>query len=156
MIAAAAEAVGRTVKDLLIPMEMAEQFNRSLELLRSGLQVQMETVRLHKSGTRVEVSLGLTPHLEPPGELVAISAIIRDITERRRLEAQLRRAEQLQAVATLAGGVAHDFNNLLTIIIGNLETVQRRLDAPACDYGDVALLYLFMSQGARKAAEGRK
>jgi PAS domain S-box-containing protein len=46
--------------------------------------------------------------------------LLRDITEKRRLEEQLSQSEKLEAIATLTGGIAHDYNNLLSIIVGNL------------------------------------
>jgi signal transduction histidine kinase len=119
-----------------------------MDLMRSGQQLQLETFRLHKDGRRLEVSLGLTPHIEAPGELTAISAIIRDITQRRLLEARLQQAEQLQSVATLAGGVAHEVNNQMAVVLGFGDFVLRTLPSEHSSIPDVKA----MVAAATKAA----
>lgn len=83
-----------------------------------------------KQGRVFPVDISLSPLRS--GEEVLVVATLRDTTDQRRAEAQqralelqLRQAQKMDALGTLAGGIAHDFNNLLTVIIGNTELAAR-------------------------------
>lgn len=88
-----------------------------------------------KSGGRAAVEVS-SRAITKNGEAVGVQGIARDITERKRMEddlrssqAQLQQSQRLEAVGQLAGGVAHDFNNLLTAIIGYSDFALRKMRA---------------------------
>jgi len=112
----AGEAIGRSI-EMLVPPGREDEPHRNLERIRAGGRVtRYETFRRRKDGTEVEVSVTVSPIRDAGGAIVGTSSIASDLTERRRLEQQLVRAQKLEAVGALAAGVAHDFNNVLMVI----------------------------------------
>jgi len=66
------------------------------------------------------------PILDPDGRMIGIVGVGRDVTEVKRLESQLMRAQKMEAMGTLAGGIAHDFNNMLQAVHGYTELLLYR------------------------------
>jgi two-component system, cell cycle sensor histidine kinase and response regulator CckA len=87
------DAVGRSV-DFLVPPERASELTKMFERLRRGESIRhFQTERLRKDGTRVDVSLTVSPMTDAGGQLTGTSTIARDISELKEAEAQLRRSE---------------------------------------------------------------
>ncbi|MBT6428122.1 MAG: PAS domain S-box protein [Rhodospirillaceae bacterium] len=82
------------------------------------------------------------------GQPLRMAGTCQDITEQKQIEEQLRRAQRLEAVGQLTGGVAHDFNNILAAIIGNLDLIEDRADMAASDRDSIAIALGAANRGA--------
>jgi PAS domain S-box-containing protein len=116
----------------LIPERWREEHLAGISRVRSGGEGRIigrlvEVTALHKDGSEFPVELSLATWEAAEGFFV--TAMLRDISARKNLEAQLVQSQKLEAVGQLAGGVAHDFNNLLGVITGYGELALRQLDA---------------------------
>jgi signal transduction histidine kinase/PAS domain-containing protein len=96
----------------------------ALEVFRTGKPVSSE-----KFNPRIgHVEVRAFPICDDSGQVVMVAEYVRNITEQRRLEEELRKTHKLESLSVLAGGIAHDFNNLLTGILGNVSMARKTID----------------------------
>ena len=99
------------------------------QIEREGEARGLETAWKRRDGSMVFVRESARAFRTDDGRVLYYDGIVEDVTERRRLEEELRQAQKMEAVGRLAGGVAHDFNNLLTIIMGYSDLLLERVSA---------------------------
>jgi PAS domain S-box-containing protein len=100
-----AEAVGKPV-NMLVPPELPDEENKILEMLRAGGRIQhFETVRVTKTGKRINVALTISPIKDSSGRTVGCSGIARDISERKLAEEALRASEERLRLAQQAARI---------------------------------------------------
>ena len=98
----------------------------TLDVFRSGKPVARE-----KYNPRIGiVEAHAYPVFDDMGNVAMVVEIIRDVTDRKRLENEIRNAHKLESLGVLAGGIAHDFNNLLTGILGNISLAKVLINPP--------------------------
>jgi len=106
---------GHRVNEFIHPDDRQLTF-RVFRAVLAGQTPPVFELRLQRpDGLEILLELTVCPRIQM-GKVTSILGIGRDVTERRRLEEQLRQSQKMEAIGHLAGGVAHDFNNILTII----------------------------------------
>lgn len=121
-------AAGRLNWSALTPPEYADLDVRALEeLAQTGACTSFEKEYLRQDGTRVPVLIGAATFEDRPDEGVAF---VVDLTERKKLEKQFLRAQRLEGIGTLAGGIAHDLNNVLAPILMSVELLKEMNPGP--------------------------
>jgi PAS domain S-box-containing protein len=121
------EILGRTAPELF-PAEEAKEViaaNEAVEL--SGAPRTFTDRKLTTAAGERTVETRMVPIAEKDGAPSLILAIIRDVTEQRALQTQVREMQRLESIGRLTGGIAHDFNNLLAVIMGSVELVCEKL-----------------------------
>ncbi|MFW6415033.1 MAG: PAS domain S-box protein [Thermodesulfobacteriota bacterium] len=114
-------------------LEKADK-KRILEVVSRGQKWNQRVQGMRRDRGGFEIDVSISPVYSKQGEISNFVAVIRDMTEKLSLEHQLRQAQKMEAVGTLAGGIAHDFNNILMAIIGYSEMIMRRLDSDSKEH----------------------
>lgn len=127
---------------------------RALEIATREGRFENKSWRMRKDGTRFLAHVVVDAIRGDTGTLLGFAKITRDITEAHQAQQALEKtrealfqAQKMQAIGQLSGGIAHDFNNLLTVILGNLEIVQKRV-------GDDAKISRLLENATQGALRG--
>jgi two-component system, cell cycle sensor histidine kinase and response regulator CckA len=138
-----------TFLDLTHP-EDRKMSAEAAQALRAGAVdgIDLEKRYVRPDGTFVWGAVSVRQIKDAAGQMLWTMPVVVDVTERRRLEQQLRQSQKMEAVGQLAGGVAHDFNNLLTTILGYAELAL----AGAGDNEEIAADLRQIEQAGQRAA----
>lgn len=135
----AADAIGKAFSEV-IPLRSSEHSRLLYEALldsagQAGTRVlPHDSTLLRRNGRGLPVEGCLVLLRDREGKETGAVAVLRDVADERHIGEQLQRAERMEAIGILAGGLANDFNNLLTSIIGNLNLLEMKPHAAEADH----------------------
>jgi PAS domain S-box-containing protein len=132
-----AEALGQNPRILKSGETPAEDYKRLWATIRSGGVWSGEFHNRKKNGKLFWEQATIAPVRNADNVITHYVAVKEDITERKKLEAQLRQAQKMEAIGTLAGGIAHDFNNILSAIIGFTELAMDTIGNDSLAHSDL-------------------
>jgi len=141
------EMMAMAIRDTYLNPADRARFKEDIEQTGSVRDYELKLRR--KDGSEIECLVTSSVKRADDGSIIGYQGIIRDVTERKRLEQQLLQAQKMESLGTLAGGIAHDFNNLLTVILGYAELllVDREKSNPG--FADIQII----SSAARRGAD---
>ena len=120
------------------------------DLVEHGTPCQgFEAKRYAKDGRLLDVSISASRYNDHEGNPIGTLVILRDISEKKRLEAQLQYIERMEAIGTLAGGIAHDFNNLMMGMLGNISLFLYDLGSESPHYEKLKNIEKLIQRGSK-------
>ena len=141
--------LGQTTAFLHLDEASLQEFRRHLyaAMDREGFLHPFEFRMKRKDGTIFPSEHSILPLEDEKRERIGWVSVVRDITERKRMEEEIIKAQKLESLSSLAQGIAHDFNNLLTTILGSISFAKTYLDP-----GDEIFNFLNDAEKASKRA----
>jgi PAS domain S-box-containing protein len=119
--------LGRTIAELRSKEDAESTAAHDAEVVRARRAMQWEVEISQPAGPRKALIIKF-PIYDQGGAIVSIGAILFDVTEQKRVEAQMVQTQRIESLGQLTGGIAHDFNNLLTSILLNADVLASLLD----------------------------
>ncbi|MGE5313869.1 MAG: ATP-binding protein [Acidobacteriota bacterium] len=132
----------------------ADQHAKVEEFIRRTFELECEArdeehQMMRRDGTRIDVSVNSSFVYNEIGVPVSLRCVVRDITEKKRMEEKIIQAQKIDSVGNLAGGVAHDFNNILTSIGNAAAIMQRRVTPRNKLYPFIEIISTAAQRGAK-------
>jgi len=114
---AAEQVVGKLVHDVIPEPSLSLVLGKYAEAVRTHKTVRWQETTSYSTGTRYG-DVAITPVYDAQDRPIHLIGSVRDVTEQKRMEGEVRQLQKLEAIGRLSGGIAHDFNNILGVIIG--------------------------------------
>lgn len=118
------QVIGQLVDNVIPEPSLTLVREKYRQAIRDRMTVKWDEVSEYPMGVKYgEVSA--IPLFDRDGNSTGLVGVVRDMTERKKIDEQISTAQRMESLGTLAGGIAHDFNNMLTAIVGNISLAQR-------------------------------
>jgi len=123
------EILGRHITDTILPKSAEEEVNKVWQALldKTGGRHSINE-NMTKDGRTILCEWHNTPLIDDDGNVIGVSSLVEDITEKQKNETNLRHTQKMDAIGKLTGGIAHDFNNMLAVILGFSELIDKNIN----------------------------